>query len=197
MTVHTAKGLEFPVVFLTGLEERIFPHARSVDDDSAVEEERRLCYVAVTRARRQLYLSRVRRRRLSGQELPGVPSRFLRDLPPDGIEAIVMARPAEYAATSTARGAARGAAAGRATRTRRPRLAPRAARRRASAARAPPARRQRPARSASTTTRTTRAGRAAGGREAAPPVVRRRRGPRLAGRGRRPEGDDALPQRRA
>ena len=51
MTVHTAKGLEFPVVFLTGLEERIFPHARSVDDDSAVEEERRLCYVAVTRAR--------------------------------------------------------------------------------------------------------------------------------------------------
>ena len=51
MTVHTAKGLEFPVVFITGLEERIFPHARSVDDDSAVEEERRLCYVAVTRAR--------------------------------------------------------------------------------------------------------------------------------------------------
>jgi DNA helicase-2/ATP-dependent DNA helicase PcrA len=81
MTVHTAKGLEFPVVFITGLEERIFPHARSVDDDSAVEEERRLCYVAVTRARTQLYLSRVRRRRLSGQELPGVPSRFLRDLP--------------------------------------------------------------------------------------------------------------------
>ena len=73
MTVHTAKGLEFPVVFITGLEERIFPHARSVDDDSAVEEERRLCYVAVTRARKQLYLSRVRRRRLSGQELPGVP----------------------------------------------------------------------------------------------------------------------------
>ena len=54
MTVHTAKGLEFPVVFITGLEERIFPHARSVDDDSAVEEERRLCYVAVTRARTQL-----------------------------------------------------------------------------------------------------------------------------------------------
>jgi DNA helicase-2/ATP-dependent DNA helicase PcrA len=96
MTVHTAKGLEFPVVFITGLEERIFPHARSVDDDSAVEEERRLCYVAVTRARKQLYLSRVRRRRLSGQELPGVPSRFLRDLPADRVEAIVMARPAEY-----------------------------------------------------------------------------------------------------
>ena len=96
MTVHTAKGLEFPVVFITGLEERIFPHARSVDDDSAVEEERRLCYVAVTRARTQLLLSRVRRRRLSGQELPGVPSRFLRDLPAGCVEAIVMARPAEY-----------------------------------------------------------------------------------------------------
>jgi DNA helicase-2/ATP-dependent DNA helicase PcrA len=96
MTVHTAKGLEFPVVFITGLEERIFPHARSVDDDSAVEEERRLCYVAVTRARKNLYLSRVRRRRLSGQELPGVPSRFLRDLPSSVIEPIVMARPPEY-----------------------------------------------------------------------------------------------------
>ncbi|MES1164673.1 MAG: UvrD-helicase domain-containing protein [Verrucomicrobiota bacterium] len=96
MTVHTAKGLEFPVVFLTGMEERIFPHARSVDDDSAVEEERRLCYVAVTRARKQLTLSRVRRRRLSGQELPGIPSRFLAELPADAIDAIVMDRPAGY-----------------------------------------------------------------------------------------------------
>jgi ATP-dependent DNA helicase UvrD/PcrA len=96
MTVHTAKGLEFPVVFITGLEERIFPHARSVDDDSAVEEERRLCYVAVTRARTGLHLSRVRRRRLSGQELAGVPSRFLRDLPAESLESIVMARPNEY-----------------------------------------------------------------------------------------------------
>jgi len=96
MTVHTAKGLEFPVVFITGLEERIFPHARSVDDDSAVEEERRLCYVAVTRARTRLHLSRVRRRRLSGQELAGIPSRFLRELPADIIDAIVMERPREY-----------------------------------------------------------------------------------------------------
>ena len=104
MTVHTAKGLEFPVVFITGLEERIFPHARSVDDDAAVEEERRLCYVAVTRARTRLTLSRVRRRRLSGQELPGVPSRFLRDLPPDSIDAIVTERPAEYSGSAEGRG---------------------------------------------------------------------------------------------
>ena len=96
MTVHTAKGLEFPTVFITGMEERIFPHARSVDDDSAVEEERRLCYVAVTRARKNLLLTRVRRRRLSGQELPGVPSRFLSELPGDALDMIVMARPAGY-----------------------------------------------------------------------------------------------------
>jgi DNA helicase-2/ATP-dependent DNA helicase PcrA len=104
MTVHTAKGLEFPVVYLTGLEERIFPHARSVDDDSAVEEERRLCYVAVTRARTLLHLSRVRRRRLSGQELPGIPSRFLRDLPMESVESIVMARPPEYSAYGSSEG---------------------------------------------------------------------------------------------
>jgi len=104
MTVHTAKGLEFPWVFLTGLEERIFPHARSVDDDSAVEEERRLCYVAVTRARTRLYLSRVRRRRLSGQELPGIPSRFLRELPMDNVDAIVMERPSYYYEDTRGRG---------------------------------------------------------------------------------------------
>jgi DNA helicase-2/ATP-dependent DNA helicase PcrA len=104
MTVHTAKGLEFPMVFITGLEERIFPHARSVDDDTAVEEERRLCYVAVTRARTRLFLSRVRRRRLSGQELPGVPSRFLRELPMEGIDQIVMERPSYYYEDTRGRG---------------------------------------------------------------------------------------------
>src|SRR3569623_1190476 len=96
MTVHTAKGLEFPTVFITGMEEWIFPHARSVDDDSAVEEERRLCYVAVTRARKNLLLSRVRRRRLSGQELPGIPSRFLSELPGAAMDMLVMERPAGY-----------------------------------------------------------------------------------------------------
>ena len=77
MTAHTAKGLEFPEVLVVGLEEGVFPHQRSIDDDSAVEEERRLCYVAVTRAMKRLHLCRVRWRRLSGQQLGGVPSRFL------------------------------------------------------------------------------------------------------------------------
>jgi len=89
MTVHTAKGLEFDVVFVTGLEEGTFPHQRSIDDDGAMEEERRLCYVAVTRARKRLHLCRARWRRLSGQTFGGVPSRFLRDLPTDGIEHVV------------------------------------------------------------------------------------------------------------
>jgi DNA helicase-2/ATP-dependent DNA helicase PcrA len=96
MTVHTAKGLEFPLVFLTGLEEGIFPHQRSIDDDGAIEEERRLCYVAVTRAMKRLFLARARRRRLAGQELGGVPSRFLKDIPPECAEHIVMPRPAYY-----------------------------------------------------------------------------------------------------
>jgi DNA helicase-2/ATP-dependent DNA helicase PcrA len=89
MTVHTAKGLEFDVVFVTGMEEGTFPHQRSIDDDGAMEEERRLCYVAVTRARKRLHLCRARWRRLSGQTFGGIPSRFLRDLPTDGIEHFV------------------------------------------------------------------------------------------------------------
>jgi len=96
MTVHTAKGLEFPLVFLAGLEEGVFPHARSIDDDAAIEEERRLCYVAVTRAMKRLFLCRARRRRLAGQELGGVPSRFLKDIPPECAESIVMPRPAYF-----------------------------------------------------------------------------------------------------
>jgi DNA helicase II / ATP-dependent DNA helicase PcrA len=92
MTVHTAKGLEFDVVFVTGMEEGTFPHQRSIDDDGAMEEERRLCYVAVTRARKRLMLCRARWRRLSGQTFGGVPSRFLRDLPQEGIEHVVTAQ---------------------------------------------------------------------------------------------------------
>ena len=81
MTLHTAKGLEFPVVFLTGLEEGVFPHLRSLGDQQELEEERRLAYVGVTRARRRLYLSRAVTRSAWGQPQYNPPSRFLAELP--------------------------------------------------------------------------------------------------------------------
>ncbi|MCL6538324.1 MAG: DNA helicase PcrA [Acidothermus sp.] len=81
MTLHTAKGLEFPVVFLTGLEEGIFPHQRSFDDPTAMAEERRLAYVGVTRARRRLYLTRAMTRMLWGRPESFPASRFLADVP--------------------------------------------------------------------------------------------------------------------
>jgi DNA helicase-2/ATP-dependent DNA helicase PcrA len=81
MTLHTSKGLEFPVVFLVGMEEGLFPHRRSLTDRDAIEEERRLCYVGMTRAREQLYLSRARRRHLFGAESENPPSRFLKEVP--------------------------------------------------------------------------------------------------------------------
>jgi DNA helicase-2/ATP-dependent DNA helicase PcrA len=87
MTVHSAKGLEFDAVFLGGLEEGVFPHGRSRDDELALEEERRLCYVAVTRARRWLALSLARMRNLYGQTQVSTPSRFLADLPPELLQA--------------------------------------------------------------------------------------------------------------
>jgi len=96
MTVHTAKGLEFPRVFVTGMEEGVFPHQRSLEDDTQLEEERRLCYVAVTRAMKRLYMTRARVRRLGGQMFGGAPSRFLRDVPEDCAEHLVMARPSYY-----------------------------------------------------------------------------------------------------
>ena len=80
MTLHSAKGLEFPVVFLTGMEEGVFPHIRSMNDVEELEEERRLCYVGLTRAKRELYLSYALRRRLHGGGL-GEPSRFLLEIP--------------------------------------------------------------------------------------------------------------------
>lgn len=86
MTLHLAKGLEFPVVFLVGLEEGLFPHSRSLDDPEEMEEERRLCYVGVTRARKKLYLTLAARRRLYGGEQFNLPSRFLDEMPEDLIE---------------------------------------------------------------------------------------------------------------
>ena len=81
MTLHSAKGLEFEVVFLTGLEDGLFPHQRSIQDPERIEEERRLAYVGMTRAMRQLYLSYAERRRMYGSDHFGVPSRFLAEIP--------------------------------------------------------------------------------------------------------------------
>jgi DNA helicase-2/ATP-dependent DNA helicase PcrA len=81
MTLHAAKGLEFPVVFMIGMEERLFPHLRALDDPDQMEEERRLCYVGMTRARERLFLANARRRRIFGQEQYNPPSRFIADIP--------------------------------------------------------------------------------------------------------------------
>src|SRR3989440_12241086 len=81
MTAHSAKGLEFPVVFLVGLEDGLFPHSRSLSDASDIEEERRLAYVAMTRAERILYVTHAVKRRVYGEELASEPSQFLNEMP--------------------------------------------------------------------------------------------------------------------
>lgn len=86
MTVHSAKGLEFPIVFLVGLEDGIFPHSRSVNDPKELEEERRLAYVAITRAEKLLYISHAMRRRTYGEDMASEPSQFLNELPIELIE---------------------------------------------------------------------------------------------------------------
>ena len=88
MTLHTAKGLEFPVVFLAGLEDGLFPHQRSINDPESIEEERRLCYVGMTRAMRQLYLTYAEKRRLHGVDSYGALSRFVREIPEELIEEV-------------------------------------------------------------------------------------------------------------
>jgi DNA helicase-2/ATP-dependent DNA helicase PcrA len=83
LTMHNAKGLEFPFVFIAGMEEGLFPHSRALDTEAQMEEERRLCYVGMTRAEKGLFLSwaRYRRRFGGGQPEPGIPSRFLKEVP--------------------------------------------------------------------------------------------------------------------
>jgi DNA helicase-2/ATP-dependent DNA helicase PcrA len=88
MTLHSAKGLEFPVVFLAGVEEGLFPHQRSASDVAALEEERRLCYVGATRAMRQLYITYAEQRRLYGMDQYGQPSRFIHELPAELLEEV-------------------------------------------------------------------------------------------------------------
>jgi DNA helicase-2/ATP-dependent DNA helicase PcrA len=85
MTLHNAKGLEYPIVFIIGCEEGVFPHSRSVEEGS-LEEERRLCYVGITRAMRDLTMTHARRRNVFGAASIGLPSRFLNEIPPDLVD---------------------------------------------------------------------------------------------------------------
>jgi DNA helicase-2/ATP-dependent DNA helicase PcrA len=88
MTLHSAKGLEFPVVFIAGLEEGLFPHSRSLEDEAELEEERRLCYVGMTRARRKLHLGSAGRRRWYGEFRPAAPSRFIDEIPEELVDRV-------------------------------------------------------------------------------------------------------------
>ncbi len=88
MTMHSAKGLEFPMVFICGMEDGLFPHQRSLNDINGLEEERRLCYVGTTRAMQTLYLTYAEQRRLHGVDTFGIPSRFLHEFPQDLIEEV-------------------------------------------------------------------------------------------------------------
>ncbi len=88
MTMHSAKGLEFPVVAIAGLEEGLFPHSRSTDDEAELEEERRLCYVGITRAQRRLVLTSAARRRVFGEYQSTDPSRFIEEIPAELVEEV-------------------------------------------------------------------------------------------------------------
>ena len=103
MSLHSAKGLEFDLVFLTGMEEGLFPHQRSIDEPGRLEEERRLCYVGMTRAMKHLYLSHAEVRRLYGRENYTSPSRFLDEIPTEMLRTI---RATRQAATHQQRGSA-------------------------------------------------------------------------------------------
>ncbi|WP_419572202.1 DNA helicase II [Rheinheimera sp.] len=106
MTLHSAKGLEFPLVFVCGLEEGMFPSQQSSDESGRLEEERRLCYVGMTRAMQKLYLTHAESRRLYGQEQYNRPSRFLREIPADCIEEIrltaTVSKPTQFSRFSNA-----------------------------------------------------------------------------------------------
>ena len=122
MTLHAAKGLEFQVVFLTGLEEGIFPHNQTLGEPDELEEERRLCYVGITRARQQLYVTHTWRRLLFGSYQDSIPSRFLKEIPEDLIEdvggGVILGRGrfagrfADYSARYAAQGRLSGAGTG-------------------------------------------------------------------------------------
>ena len=101
MTLHASKGLEFPIVFLVGLEAGLFPSYRSLNDPLAVEEERRLCYVGITRAQELLYLSHARERRLYGSREPAIRSQFIGELPPELINSNLRTKVKSQTTTKT------------------------------------------------------------------------------------------------
>ena len=84
--MHSAKGLEFPIVFIAGMEEYLFPHARAMESEQEMEEERRLCYVGITRAQQQLYLTYAQHRNIFGSYTSNMPSRFLDEIPDNLVE---------------------------------------------------------------------------------------------------------------
>ena len=86
MTMHSAKGLEFSIVFLVGMEDGIFPHQNSFCEEGGLEEERRLCYVGITRAKERLYITNAKRRMLYGKDIMNAPSRFIKEIDPDLLE---------------------------------------------------------------------------------------------------------------
>ncbi len=88
MTMHSAKGLEFPLVFMCGMEDGLFPHQRSIADANGLEEERRLCYVGITRAKQTLYMTHAEQRRLHGMDTNPSPSRFINEIPDEHIEEV-------------------------------------------------------------------------------------------------------------
>jgi DNA helicase-2/ATP-dependent DNA helicase PcrA len=96
MTLHSAKGLEFPAVIMAGLEEGLFPHSRSSEDEEELEEERRLCYVGMTRARQRLVLTGAARRRIFGEYQSSEPSRFIDEIPPGLVERIAASYSSPY-----------------------------------------------------------------------------------------------------
>ena len=104
MTLHSAKGLEFPLVFLVGMEENLFPHKMSMDESGRLEEERRLCYVGITRAMQKLYITYAESRRMYGNENFNSPSRFIREIPKELVQEVrlntTITRPASYSPSS-------------------------------------------------------------------------------------------------
>ncbi len=114
MTLHAAKGLEFPAVFLAGLEEGVFPHARAMDAPAEMEEERRLCYVGMTRARHRLYLSSARERTLYGRPAANPESRFLREIGAEHLQERRGASPTQLADAAWSPGSGPGRLPGRA-----------------------------------------------------------------------------------